>query len=242
MSLNFKNSRVFIFIFFIFYLGYSQITCIQSEQSKQSHLVFQPIKTNIGDTKNWTQPFKPNAINGEIGSLLPHDGKAVVYSSCSTNWASTLYLFENLTTLKISNIDTVKYKIPHQKVLSWHKKYPIQSNKRGSFFGDILEWSDTQINSVTMALYVMMQPTENHIISGTDIIVQVDYTTDLRNKISNYISNEEVKTIHIYYNTFENQLIERFRMNKKSSLVELDRNTISKNIDLKTNTLSWIPM
>jgi hypothetical protein len=38
------------------------------------------------------------------------------------------------------------------------KKYPLQNNRWGPFFEDIVGWSDTQINAVTFAQFMMNHP------------------------------------------------------------------------------------
>jgi hypothetical protein len=40
-------------------------------------------------------------------------------------------------------------------MLAWIKKYPLKNNRWGPFFEDIPGWSDTQINAVTFARFMM---------------------------------------------------------------------------------------
>ncbi len=44
------------------------------------------------------------------------------------------------------------------KILAWLKMHPIQTNKWGPFFEDVGEWSQTQINAMTCARYMMEHP------------------------------------------------------------------------------------
>jgi hypothetical protein len=47
------------------------------------------------------------------------------------------------------------YKEAFDKMLVWMKEYPLKNNKWGPFFEDIPCWSDTQINAVTFAQFMM---------------------------------------------------------------------------------------
>jgi hypothetical protein len=48
-----------------------------------------------------------------------------------------------------------QYNIAFNKMLAWMKKYPLKNNRWGPFFEDIPGWSDTQINAVTFAHFMM---------------------------------------------------------------------------------------
>jgi hypothetical protein len=48
-----------------------------------------------------------------------------------------------------------QYNIAFNKMLAWMKKYPLKNNRWGPFFEDIPGWSDTQINAVTFARFMM---------------------------------------------------------------------------------------
>ncbi|HEX8548903.1 MAG TPA: hypothetical protein VF691_18195 [Cytophagaceae bacterium] len=115
-------------------------------------------KTTDGDTDNSPLPFRVNALTGEIGLLKDNEGKGKVIakSSYSTNWSGALNLFENLIKLKAG--DTSAYKSAHTKILNWSKKYPVKTNRWGPFFEDVPGWSDTQINAITFAQYMMEHP------------------------------------------------------------------------------------
>ncbi len=111
-----------------------------------------------GDENNSPLPFKVNAITGETGVLKSYgkNGKVEGLSSYTTNWSGTLELFIELQKLKKGNVEL--YKSAFDKILKWMKKYPLQTNKWGPFFEDISGWSDTQINAVTFAQFMMNHP------------------------------------------------------------------------------------
>lgn len=100
-------------------------------------------------------PFKVNAITGEIGTLRENtkEGIKTIKSAYTTNWVGTLELFEELIKMKKGN--TPVYKNAHTLILNWMKAFPLKNNKWGPFFEDIPGWSDTQINAVTFAKYIM---------------------------------------------------------------------------------------
>ena len=108
-----------------------------------------------GDNNNSPLPFKVNAVSGEIGKLKNNsgDGKDDQLSSYTSNWSGTMELFLNLIELKVGS--TGKYQIAFDKLLNWMKNYPLKTNKWGPFFEDVPGWSDTQINAVTFAQFMM---------------------------------------------------------------------------------------
>jgi hypothetical protein len=113
-------------------------------------------KTQIGNNDNSPMPFKVNALTGEIANLKnTSSGQEVITgkSSYTTNWVGTLRLFEELIKLKQGNV--AAYQKAHDIILNWLKKYPLKTNKWGPFFEDIEGWSDTQINAMTFARYIM---------------------------------------------------------------------------------------
>jgi hypothetical protein len=319
-------------------------------------------KTTEGDAENSPLPFKVNVITGEIGILKGNDGqgKAEMKSSYCTNWAGTLFLFEGL--LKMKKGDTIAYKSAHNKIVNWLRNYPIKTQKWGPFFEDIPGWSDTQINAITMAQYMMQHPSlfpnwktevktifnwvydklgnkgwekygvlaineqtayqtpgnshtsrqgsaelqyvqlsgdtslkdagirklnwatymvdndgkncypndevwltdgygdyirhylramaaspelapnQNHILSTSDVICQVDYSPDVNKRMAKYVTDEEVKTIKIYYKTFENQSIETIRMTQKPTKVTLDWKLFPESKNNTPNSWTWIPL
>jgi hypothetical protein len=110
---------------------------------------------NDGDENNSPLPFKVNAISGEIGKLKDNSGsgKDDQLSSYTSNWAPTMELFLNLIELKVG--ESEKYQRAFNVLLNWMKTYPLKTNKWGPFFEDIPGWSDTQINAVTFAQFMM---------------------------------------------------------------------------------------
>lgn len=103
-------------------------------------------------------PFKVNAITGETGLLkdIWNSGTGDQKSSYTSNWCGTMELFINLVEMKEGN--TAEYKAAFDKILRWMKNYPLRTNKWGPFFEDIPGWSDTQINAITFAQFMMNHP------------------------------------------------------------------------------------
>lgn len=95
-----------------------------------------------GDYDHSPLPFKVNVLTGETG-----------LSTYTTNWSGTLELLLVLQQLKTG--DTEKYKQAFDTILAWMKKFPMQNNRWGPFFEDIPGWSDTQINAITWAQFIM---------------------------------------------------------------------------------------
>ncbi len=60
--------------------------------------------------------------------------------------------------IQLNKGNTAAYRTAAGKIMTWLKKYPIQNNKWGPFFEDVGEWSETQINAMTCARYMMEQP------------------------------------------------------------------------------------
>jgi len=111
-----------------------------------------------GDNDNSPLPFKVNAITGEIGKLKHNSGndESTQLSNYTSNWAPTMELFLNLIDLKTG--DTKSYQKAFDTILGWMKNYPLKTNKWGPFFEDIPGWSDTQINAITFAQFMMNHP------------------------------------------------------------------------------------
>lgn len=110
-----------------------------------------------GDAENSPWPFRVNALTGEVHQASAKDGR-LISASYTTNWTPTLRLLEQLIQLKQGNPG--EYRRCMDKVTAWLKKYPIQTNKWGPFFEDILtsDYSDTEINADTMAYYILDHP------------------------------------------------------------------------------------
>ncbi len=115
-------------------------------------------KINSGDENNSPLPFKVNAITGETGVLKHNSGNGEndQLSSYTSNWSPTLDLFLNLIELKAG--DVALYQKSFETILNWMKNYPLKTNKWGPFFEDIPGWSDTQINAITFAQFMMNHP------------------------------------------------------------------------------------
>lgn len=113
------------------------------------------IQVNTGDENNSPLPFKVNANTGEVGKLKNNSGNKsdAGLSSYTTNWSGTMELFLELIELKEGNVEV--YQKSFDILLKWMKKYPMATNKWGPFFEDIPGWSDTQINAMTWARFIM---------------------------------------------------------------------------------------
>ncbi len=115
--------------------------------------------TTVGDFDNSPLPFKVNAITGEVGTItkwLPGAIKGTAKSSYTANWTATLQVFQEL--IKRKEGDTPAYQKAFDIILAWMKAYPLKNNRWGPFFEDIPVWSDTQINAITFAKFMMENP------------------------------------------------------------------------------------
>jgi len=111
-----------------------------------------------GNNEHSPLPFKVNVFTGKT-VMLKLDGKSgkSTDTACYTsNLTPTLQLFYDLIQLKKGNVNA--YKTAADKILVWLIKYPVQTNKWGPFFEDVGEWSQTQINAMTCARYMMEHP------------------------------------------------------------------------------------
>jgi hypothetical protein len=108
-----------------------------------------------GDLNHSPLPFKVNVFTGKTALLRHHDftGKPIDSAGYTSNWAPTMQLFLDLIELKKGNVTT--YKKGFDALLAWMKKYPVPNNKWGPFFEDVDWWSDTQINAMTFARFMM---------------------------------------------------------------------------------------
>jgi hypothetical protein len=108
-----------------------------------------------GDDKKSPLPFKVNAVTGDPGKLLSNngDGSVASLSDYTTNWSGTMELFLELIRMNKGNVSL--YQHSFENLLSWMKKYPLKNNKWGPFFEDVPGWSDTQINAITFAQFIM---------------------------------------------------------------------------------------
>ncbi len=111
-----------------------------------------------GDAGHSPLPFKVNVFTGKTVMLKPGatEGKLLDSGCYTSNLTPALQLFDDLIALNKGNVRA--YKTAFAKILAWTKKYPIQNNKWGPFFEDVGEWSQTQINAMTCARYMMEHP------------------------------------------------------------------------------------
>lgn len=126
-------------------------------------------KVQPGDADHSPWPFKVNAETGEVGVLIEkatwyegmdqdlekHKGQQKE-SSYTTFFTATLDLFRQLTDMKKGH--TEEYRKAFDMAMAWFKAYPVKANKWGPFFEDVPRWSDTQINAVTYAMFIMENP------------------------------------------------------------------------------------
>jgi len=126
-------------------------------------------KVQPGDNDHSPWPFKVNAITGEPGVLIDQEvwyegmskdihtsKKEKKTSSYTTFWTGTMGLFDEL--IKLKKGDSAAFKKAYDMTLNWMKNYPAKTNKWGPFFEDVPRWSDTQINAVTYAMFLMEHP------------------------------------------------------------------------------------
>jgi len=117
------------------------------------------VNVKRGDANHSPLPFKVNVYTGKVVLLNTTDkldGMAKDTACYTSNLTPTLQLFDDLIDLKKGNVTA--YKTGFDKILVWMKKYPIVMNKWGPFFEDVGIWSETQINAMTCARYMMEHP------------------------------------------------------------------------------------
>jgi hypothetical protein len=112
-----------------------------------------------GNNEHSPLPFKVNVFTGKVvllnttGKLHGNSKDTACYTS---NLTPTLQMFLDLAELKAGNV--ASYKIAADKIIAWITQYPAKTNKWGPFFEDVGEWSETQINAMTCARYMMEHP------------------------------------------------------------------------------------
>jgi hypothetical protein len=111
--------------------------------------------TENGDYSHSPLPFKVNAVTAEAGTLVKglNDPSPIGSSTYTSNWAPTLCLFLELQKLEKGQVDS--YSSAFNKILQWMKEFPLKNNRWGPFFEDVPGWSDTQINAMTFARFIM---------------------------------------------------------------------------------------
>jgi hypothetical protein len=99
-----------------------------------------------------------NARTGEIGSFFDSNnaGKIVSKALYTSNWTASLMLFSEL--MKADTANFKKYGNAAAFILDWMKEFPLKTNKWGPFFEDVPGWSDTQINAITFAMFILQNP------------------------------------------------------------------------------------
>jgi hypothetical protein len=114
--------------------------------------------THPGDSNNSPMPFKVNAYTGEVGELRSSTigGSVTGHSTYTANWVGTLQLWMRLSELNEGHVPA--YGKASSQVLAWMKEFPLKNNKWGPFFEDVSGWSDTQINAMTFARFMMLHP------------------------------------------------------------------------------------
>jgi hypothetical protein len=108
-----------------------------------------------GDSSYSPLPFKINVFTGQTVLLRNHDftGTWIDTAGYTSNWGGTLQLFLDLIQLRKG--DVAAYQAGFEKILAWMKAYPMKLNKWGPFFEDVDWWSQTQINAMTFARFIM---------------------------------------------------------------------------------------
>lgn len=108
-----------------------------------------------GDSNYSPLPFKVNSNTGATAMLRDggFTGTWIDTAGYTTNWAPTLQLFLDLIELKKGDINA--YQTGFENILNWMKQYPMKENKWGPFFEDVNWWSETQINAMTFARFIM---------------------------------------------------------------------------------------
>jgi hypothetical protein len=121
-------------------------------------------KVQPGDNNNSPWPFKVNAVTGDTGVLVDHEvwyegmdkdlkNKSTRKSSYTTNYVGAMQLFTELQ--RMNKGQTTEYKKAFDIVFKWMEEFPAITNKWGPFFEDVPRWSDTQINAITYAMFLM---------------------------------------------------------------------------------------
>ena len=112
-------------------------------------------KIQAGDLDHSPLPFKVDVFTGKTARLRDHDftNTWIDWAGYTSNWAPTMELFLELIEMKQG--DVAAYQAGFDRLLSWMKTYPLKENKWGPFFEDVDWWSETQINAMTFARFIM---------------------------------------------------------------------------------------
>jgi len=97
-----------------------------------------------GDAENSPLPYRVNTHTGEI------------IASYTSDWTGTIRLFESLIKLGQGHLDA--YLSGQTMLMNWILNYPVKNNLWGPYFEDVDGWSDTEINAVTIARFLIEHP------------------------------------------------------------------------------------
>ena len=115
-------------------------------------------KVRPGNELHSPLPFKVNVYTGKtvLLKLTGGTGQTLDTACYTSNLTPTLQLFIDL--IQLNQGRPAAYKTAMDMILVWLKQYPIRNNRWGPFFEDVGEWSQTQINAMTCARFMMEHP------------------------------------------------------------------------------------
>jgi hypothetical protein len=113
-------------------------------------------RTLPGNNDESPLPFRVNPETGKTGILASYTGDEVAVTKAlyTANWTGTMMLFQEMQKFDADHAGL--YQKSFDTILSWMKEYPLKTNKWGPFFEDVSGWSNTQINAVTFAMFIML--------------------------------------------------------------------------------------
>lgn len=111
-----------------------------------------------GDDKHSPLPYRVNAMTGKVAEIRDYDGRVIGASEYTSNWVSTMMMLTELAEIDKENSAT--YLRAYRVFLNWLKNYPLKNNNWGPFFEDVGGWSNTQINAITFARFMMLNQNE----------------------------------------------------------------------------------
>ncbi len=106
-----------------------------------------------GDKENSPLPYR---VQPKTGEIFPQTN--YVSSTFTSNWTATIMLFDELTTLKKGNM--VEYIKARNLFVDWLKNIAVKYDLYGPFFEDVPMWSNTQINALSIAMYILQKKDE----------------------------------------------------------------------------------
>ncbi len=113
-------------------------------------------KVKAGDGEHSPWPFRVQALTGQVAEQYDPKKVEKKLAGYTSNWVGTLQLFTQLIHMKQGR--TEAYEKACELTLHWMLTFPLKSNKWGPFFEDVGAWSDTQVNAVTFAMYLLEHP------------------------------------------------------------------------------------